>query len=104
MATRRDLRELKIRRIEYQVDMRVTRSFREERVCKQLNPGECILRLNSAENMLRLFDYRGFYTMYAPPGQTFDVDTIQEWMEEGIGIKLKGLEYDTRIQETEEAA
>lgn len=95
--SRRPLRELQIRRIEYECDMRLTRSFQEEKVCRQLKSGECILRLNRAETMLRLFDFRGFYTMYAPIGQVFDVDTIREWMAEGIGVALKGLEYDLRV-------
>ncbi len=69
-----------------------TRKFRNDRkICRDLKEGFCIVAMNTRETILRLWDCYGDYTMYAPPGEVFDVPTIELWLKRGIGVVLPNL-------------
>lgn len=90
-------RHLEILKIEYGVNMAETRAYRDRGICRRLKEGQCILAFNMRENIMRLWDVYGMYTMYAPDGEIFDVPTIETWLKNGIGVVLDDLaQKDTR--------
>lgn len=82
------MRTLDIIRVEENVNMRFVRLMREEKFCKSLKPGQCVVALNGRETIARILDCRGSYTMYAPDDTHFDVNTIKAWMQEGLGVTI----------------
>lgn len=95
------MRRLVITKVQYKVNMRLTRAYRDQKICRDLKEGFCILALNTAENIMRLWDCYGSYTMYAPPGEVFDTATIELWLRRGIGVRLPNLyDMDDRVAET----
>lgn len=87
------MRELSIIRVEENVNMRFVRLMREEKFCRSLKPGQCVVAINGRETIARILDCRGSYTMYAPEKTVFDIGTIKGWMSEGLGVIIN--ETDT---------
>lgn len=82
------VRTLEILRIEENVNMRFVRLIREERFCRSLKPGQCVVAINGRETIARILDCRGSYTMYAPEKTRFDLNAIRQWMAEGLGVTI----------------
>lgn len=99
-------RVLNVVAIQTGVDMRVTRSFLEERICRRLKPGQCIIRVNMRQDMIRIFwggEEPGMATAWAKTGYKWSRERIANWMRNGINVELKNI-YDQAETFIEQAA
>lgn len=100
-------RVVKVIDVQSGVDMRVTHSYLDERECRALRPGQCIIRVNARRSMMRVFmggdGYLepGMMTVWAREGQKWSREKIKNWMRNGANVELddiyKGAE---RVEKT----
>ena len=87
-------RVVKVVDVQAGVDMRVTRSYLDERECQRLRPGQCIVRVNARRNMMRIYmggDAHiepGMFTAWARPGNKWSREKIANWMRNGANVEL----------------
>lgn len=80
------------------IDMRVTKSYLDERECRALRPGQCIVRVNGRRNMMRIYlggDDQiepGMMTAWAKPGRKWSREMISNWMRNGANVELDGID------------
>lgn len=89
-----EARIVKVVDVQSGIDMRVTRSYLDEKECQRLRPGQCIVRVNTRRNMMRIYmggDQHiepGMYTAWARPGHKWSREKIANWMRNSSNVEL----------------
>lgn len=90
-------RVFKVIELQAGVDMRVTRSYLDEKECQRLRPGQCIIRVNARRNMMRIFmggDKHiepGMLTAWCMHGRKWSREMIANWARNGANVELDGI-------------
>lgn len=82
------------------IDLRVTAAFFEERICRNLKRGECIIRVNFRRTIVRIYcggEEPFMMCRWARVGERWSRERIANWVRNGLNIELDGI-YDEERQ------